>query len=364
MKKVGILTYHNARNYGAVLQTYALQKTLSTLGYNNEVINYESEYLTNVYKVKKINEIRSLKEFIKWILNKNRLENLNMKFEEFKKNKLSISRVKFSKENIKKSNSFFHSFIVGSDQVWNMNLNGNDKNYLLDFVDNQNKKISYAGSFGYSSIPDQYKLKTVELLNKFNSLSCREYEGIKIISENNIKNPSELVLDPTLLVSNESWLSIKTNIAPKEKYILMYIIAPSTEIIKTAQKLAEIKKCKLICIHNSELRKPGMINVRDCSPTDFLDYIYNAEYVISSSYHGICFSILFNKEFFYSLDKNKENNNSRINTIVSLFKLEDRNIEKFDFEKNIVDIDYNDVNHILEVNREKSKKFLKIALGE
>lgn len=361
--KVGILTYHDTRNYGAVLQAYALQKTIEALGCECEIIDYRCKAITERYKIKKINELKSLKELIKHILGAKSSKETQIKFDEFNKNFQKISKEVYEEKNIEEANSKYDIFIVGSDQVWNLNLSGKDYTYMLNFVDNDKKKNSYAASFGYKEIPTEYISSTNELVSKFNKISVREKQGKKIIEEN-LKRDVEVVLDPTLLLKKKQWEKISKYEERKKDYILLYIIALTPSLIEFANRLAKEKDCDIVYLNHSYKTKMGMENIRNASPEEFLGYLQNAKYVVTSSFHGVVFSINFEKEFFFELSKAKENFNSRLENIVDILKLRDREIVNGNNNSINKNIDYKKVNILLENERKKSMQFINKMLVE
>src|SRR5699024_8399387 len=119
-------------------------------------------------------------------------------------------------------------FISGSDQVWNLKLTNNDYNYFLKFVKDDNKKVSYASSFGYSNIPEEYRENSIKYLNKYKIITVREKKGQQII-ENIVKRNATTVLDPTLLLNKEEWMKLAKPPTFKmpNKYILLYLVSPT-----------------------------------------------------------------------------------------------------------------------------------------
>ncbi|KNH20170.1 hypothetical protein ACS78_18365 [Priestia megaterium] len=358
--KLAILTYQNALNVGAVLQAYALQQVLTKMGHQCEIIDYRNSYLEETYKSKKITQIKSPKELIKWLLNVNKEKRKRAKFSEFNQKYQNFSPTVYREDNIHESNERYDAFIVGSDQVWNMNLNGEDKNYFLSFVEDSKNKISYAASFGYKEVPSMHRTKTYEGISKLNSISVRETSG-KVITQELTNREAQVVLDPTLLLDKSKWKEINYGKRSNEEYILVYIIAATPSIIEFAKKLGEKYNCQVICIHNSPIPKKGVKNIRDCSPTEFLNYIENAKFIVSSSFHGICFSILFEKDFFFELDAKPQNNNSRIETLIGNLNLWERQIVNGE-SQTYDSIDYKDVLEKLDNEKVKSYQFLEESI--
>ncbi|MDY3959686.1 polysaccharide pyruvyl transferase family protein [Romboutsia timonensis] len=356
--KVGTLTYHDTRNYGAVLQAYALQRTIENLGVDCEIIDYKSEYLNQVYKIKSFNDIKSIKEFIKWILTITHDKKSKLKFDKFNETKQKFSIDSYTKENISEVNNIYDCFFVGSDQVWNLNLNDIDTTYFLDFVSDNDKKFSYAASFGYKSVPNNYLDITTKNLNLFKKIAVREEQGKHII-ENMLGKTAQVVLDPTLLLEKESWSKIEENINTLNKdYILVYSVAATPSLFEFAKKLSKEKNCEIIYINRSYINKLGMKNIRSASPEEFLGYISGAKYIVTSSFHGVAFALNYKKEFFYELDTKPQNNNSRLESIIDIVGLKDREIINGTNNKVDENIDYNKVDSILKEERSKSINYL------
>ncbi len=359
--KIGIITYHRAKNLGAMLQSYALQKTLEKYKGKCEIIDYRNEKMEESYKVKKIWECKSLKEKIKNILFMKKNKAFEEVRKEFNEKVQTISTKKYNKNNIKEANNDYDLFVTGSDQVWNVKLNYDDENYFLNFAEDNNKKNSYAASFGTNKINEEQKEKICNQLKTFNKISVREEEGKNVVRELTGRN-SELVLDPTLLLNKYEWENMINNERiEKEKYIFVYVIAYTPTLLEFARKLGKERNCKVICFHTSYQKYRGMKNLTKVSPQDFLNYIKNAEAVVTSSFHGMCFSINLQKEFYYELDENKVNNNSRLKTLATTLNLEDRRIINGKCINNR--INYSEVTKKLEAERKKSIQFIE-ELGE
>ena len=357
--KIGILTYHSTRNCGAVLQAYALTKFLDKIGIDSEIIDYKCKKIEEAYKIKKLWELRNVKELVKWLLSVKTQKQATERFFDFSKQYLKLSNIVYNNDNILKSNDVYDAFITGSDQVWNFNLNGIDENYILKFADKDKKKISYAASMGYKNIPEEFRNIYFENLKDFDGISLREIEALKNITDMGYK--ADLVLDPTLLLSKEEYCFAKTN--NKDKYIFVYTVAATPNIYLKAKELSKKTGLKIKWAHMSYKTFKGVKNYKNPSPEQFLELIENAEYVLTSSFHGMALSIVLNKQFFYDLDIKKENNNSRLTTLSSLLELEDREITK---DKDLLlseDIDYNKVNIALDKKRAESLEFLKESLG-
>lgn len=358
--KVGIITFHKPCNYGAALQATALNKKIIELGSECEIIDYENEKLKPTYTLEKITNIKTLIKAI--LFNKKNKIKFN-KFNAFIENNCNLSQEKYNKKNITEANNKYNKFITGSDQVWNLRLTGEDYNYLLNFVKDDNKKFSYASSFGYSEIPDEYRERCKKLFDKYSKINVREKRGKEIIEELTTKKV-DVVLDPTLLLNKNQWQNLEKKY---EKYIpnkciLAYFVSPTKQNYEFAKKLSKKLKMKVVLINYGNKMKCGMKNITKAGPGEFLWLFRNANYVVTNSFHGIAFSINLNKEFFYQTSKKAQNGNSRIENLINICGLTNRNEEKIDIN-NIQKINWIDVNEKIEAERKKSIESLKQILS-
>ena len=260
MKKIGILTFHRAENYGAVLQAYALQEKLSKDAMPAEFIDYRNENIEAPYKFFYIKG-KSIKGKIKTIISDFMFLTRNLKrkkaFTEFYNKNIKMSE-SFSKVEEFKDN--YDLYITGSDQVWNSSIVGELSDvYTLNFkTEKDSKKISYAASIGNSFIEENQKEIYKKKISKIDAISVREEEAKKALNSI-IDNKIEVVLDPTLLLTKEDWIKeVKNCININEKYILAYVITPDEEYLKIVNLLSE--KTGLKVVHFGK-RNPGYKNV-------------------------------------------------------------------------------------------------------
>ena len=317
-KKVATITFHRARNYGAVLQAVALQKAIMGLGYDSEVIDYDNRGISAYYDA--IN-VSSWKGMLSSALRYMERRRKNTAFDRFMDKELHRSR-KVKKEDLPQLEDEYDKFITGSDQVWNYLLTGADGAYFLDFVGDSKKKISYAASFGIGEIPAEKAAWYKEMLQEFGYISVREATGgrlVKSIAGMDSVND----LDPVFLLDVSAWKKIMARAEPKEKYIFLYMCDDVT--LQYAQKLATEKGLKIInVVYSKSILHPEK-NVGDCridvSPEDFLAYLYHAEYVVTGSFHATAFSIIFNKQFKVGVP---DRVGSRINDLLERTGLQQR----------------------------------------
>lgn len=364
--KAGILTFHMAHNYGAMLQAYALRKKINQLGVECEVIDYRLPEIYNWHRkdrlkklVKDNGYIVGTMKYCKRIATRYYTKDKRWcGFNEFMETYIGISSKTYeSTSELKELN--YDIYICGSDQIWNKeHSGGTDKGYFLDFTDKDVKRIAYAASKGPTEIDEDDKDVFLSKLKAFDAIGVREKGLQESLKEIGIKG-SEWVLDPTLLLNKNEWLEIQKerNI---EKYVLIYKVKNDKRLYDCARKYASKNNCKIVEItYHKDESLEDIIQIEDCGPRDFLNIFNNADFVVTNSFHGTCFSVNFNKQFYAIPYKGLS---SRIDSILELLKLENRNIENIkdiEFEE----IDYTNANLILEDERRKSIEFLQKSLS-
>lgn len=350
MSSVHILTFHRALNYGAVLQCYGLYKTVLKIQNNCDVIDYRADCIEKRYRV--IHKNNSLKGFVKAVLTVPNVRIKRRKFNNFIRNNIKTTATIKSQDNLSEiswSKSDF--YCVGSDQVWNLDLIEGDTSFLLDFVPEGATKISYAASIG-TRIKPEWKEIFANKLESFQSVSVREQTAQEQLEECGVKSSVEI--DPVFLLTKEEWVE-KAKSVKNESYILIYLLQKADDFMNEAIKYAKKKGKKIVIISTGLKRQYDAEYVSDCGPEEFLGYFNGADTVFTNSFHGIAFSILLNKNFYYQLQGNNVKTNSRLLDIIKMFNLEQRhidNIEKDDF------IDYKEVNGVIEEKRKSAIKYI------
>lgn len=367
--KVGTITYHRAVNYGAVLQTLALQKVLDKLEVENEVIDYRADYVEWIYKPFCMRDRKSIGDFFKIVKGASIKSKKRNQFFNFIKKNIRLSKKAYTNKTLDEANEVYDLFITGSDQVFNLDCSNYDTNYLLEFVKDNDKKASYAASFGFDEMPEKDVQEYQRLLSGFKNISVREACGVEIVKKA-IGGKATEVLDPTLLISKDEWKEIVGNQKSSESgYILIYALMPSKTLIEFANKLQELTGLNIVFIKDS-LTKEG-INIlndnvkylKDVEPLEFVKLIADAEYVITNSFHGTAFSINFNKKFFTELLAPETKVNSRLENILDMLDLRNRQLIDLD-SLTLDDIDYDRVNSLLQERRDLSIGYLKNILAK
>lgn len=370
MKKVGILTFHFADNFGAVLQAYALQKVIKKLDnkIDVDIIDFRPKSLTQIYD-HSINIKRAIKKYgylntlgFLW----NRIyyfipvEKRLRTFEKFRKKYLQVSDITYkSTDEIQSNSPEYDYYITGSDQVWNpIYIKYVGYSYFLDFVINNSKKIAYAASIA-QPVEDQYINDYKKHINTFDYISIREKASLKFlhsITEKEIK----VTLDPTFLIEKDEWDKIMRVPEINDKYILVYGIQFNDELIELANRISEETGLKIVSFYSKKYFKNMVTSIKYKAPDDFLGYLSKAELVLTNSFHGTVFSIIYNKPF-YTVPHTVTG--SRMKDLLETFELQDRLIYRAaDIDKVNYDIDFEKTAKILEEHKNGSLNFIKKAL--
>lgn len=362
MEKVGIITWFKHNNYGTVLQAYALQEKIISFGDEAKLINYSTRIKKTMIHEMNINFIISkLSDEMLKRKYKNNYSKVNKKFDDFRNKYLNFTDECDNHIELKEISDSFDKIICGSDQIWNPNFF--DKHFFLDFVEDNSTKISYAPSIGVSTInKNEIKEKMSYYINRFSSISVREEQGYECIKEFCDKD-IKVVLDPTLLLTKEEWIeTLDINVEPKP-YILCYFLGNNKEYVKIAKSLSKQLNLPIKVFPTTPLITKFSDNevLLECGPKEFVEKVCNSSFILTDSFHGLIFSINFEKQFYALKRFNNSSNsqNSRIYNILKKFNLESR-IYKDDIE--LSNINYCEVNKKLYKERNNSITYLKKSL--
>jgi hypothetical protein len=373
VKKIGIITFHRSYNYGAVLQTYALQNFILSLGYDSEVIDYKNSMLRRYHR----SVFRNMLSYFWNRIGKRSLvgNSRQIKTDNFIASHVWVAKTKYTDSSVLHRNPpQYDAYVTGSDQVWNPNITGGDSSYFLTFVPKNKLKISYAASFGVTILNDEYKKKYLDYLQGIDIISVREYEGKAIVNDL-IRKDVQVTVDPTLLLEKQDWEKIAILYNNKKPYVLCYHMPGdkivNRAIILLARKIARINNWEIISIGQKEYMRllPGNKKIFNAGPDEFVGLIRNAAFVITNSFHGTVFSIIYNKPFYIPINYNlpvEQVLSSRITSLLKMLNIENRLVPadlRFD-ELNIEEIEYGKVNVLLRKAREESRRFLIDALRE
>ena len=384
MKKLGICVCYQHRNYGSQLQSYATTVELKKRNIDFEIIRYKKKITPALL-------LKALPRLVNPVFIGDRIllryqKILVMKFKpELKKNNTirnkcladfstqrftDLSPVYYGYETLKKESEKYHTVMVGSDQLWGPG--GITSNfYNLMFAGEKTKKISYSASFGVSQIkPKLHKLYTT-FLNRMDHISVREIAGKKLVEQLSHKK-AQVVVDPVMLLDAQEWLKeIPNKNRYSEPYIFAYFLGASAEHRKAVTDFAKKKGIKIVTVrHMDKYNKVdenfGDFAPYDVGPDDFVNFIRNAEYVFTDSFHGSVFSVLYQKKFMVFArycDDDIVSKNSRIDSFCEIYGLTE-NRYRGNIEAVENDIDYKTVLEKVQKEREKSRAFLDKALKD
>lgn len=376
--KIGILTQPLQSNYGGLLQAYALQVILKRMGH--EVLTVDRHFKRKFLYQKLIIVIKRL--ILRFILQRKDIISI-LPFEPTKEEAATIRRntIQFIKENIETTsvydskikakdlkNYHFEAYIVGSDQVWRPKYSPNIANYFLDFLkDNKSvKRISYAASFGvdeWEFTPGQTK-RCKAHINKFNSISVREESGVKLCKEK-FGVEGIQVLDPTMLLNKDDYIKLIRNesLSKIPQLLMVYILDYSEIKLKIIQRITlELKLDPNFIIPKGKLNKENRKQINSFilpSLPEWLNGFFSADFVVTDSFHGTVFALIFNKQFICIA--NKKRGTARMSSLLVSLGLIDRMIFNFDDLSDVISLPliiYKEINPIIEKQKLKSFAFL------
>ncbi len=359
-RRVGILTFPNSTSHGAVLQMYALYNTIAEMNYCPEVIYYHNNYMRKLEHVSE-QQKGALRSAFRMITRRLVHGKMYRGFRRFELTMTHNPTKPFSDcERLFSLGAGYQSVICGSDQVWNPKITDYDISYFLNFCSSETDRIAYAPSFGFTNFSSDYDAAIAHELSAFTAVSVRERQGQEKIKEL-IGYVPELVLDPTFLIPPTQWESLETRCKVPNQYILYYSLRHADDTMRFCMEFAKKKQIPVVVVGGnmfSNLKAGANVQyMYDTDPTQWLYLIHHASYVVTNSFHGLAFSIIYRKNFFLSLTSLT---NERLENLVSLFGLE-KQIIRDGTESN--DTDYAAAETVLPVMREQSLNFLKRALN-
>lgn len=349
MKKVGIVTFHQALNYGAVLQAFALQNyiTNSFTDVQAQIVDYRCEKLTGIYTLKNLRQnilVKGIKA-AHFLLKK-------AKFDAFTKKHIALSRKHYTAQTVSEADGEYDLFLTGSDQVWNPHLSGTDLNYLLQFA-SPDKRYSYAASIGLGEIPQELQTAYKALLQDYRGISVREADAKEILEAIGLQGDIRVHLDPTLLLDRQDWIDVCKGISPRKKgYVLIYSVTYSEELIREAVKFAKDRGLDVLYI-GQRTKNKDVHYIPSIRIDKLLALFRDAEFVFENSFHGTVFSTIFHKKFYAYLPFS-DGRNSRITNLLNIIGLASRtNMDNIG-----CDVDWEQVDEKIRLERRSSQEYL------
>lgn len=364
MYSIGIITFHCADNYGAMLQAYALKQYLRKQEISADIVRYEPPFMTGRHWWIPYIPSGGLYEILKngWNGWKRNLE-VGRKFLE-KRIKMKQFRKQYLVESRQRKLLFvnqlkrlkYQYYIVGSDQIWNPDITWGLRRAYFGAFRNKYKRrvIAYAASLGKAGLSSVYDKQFSELLSYVDDISVRECAALSYINKF-CKKKIAVVLDPVFLLKSEEWQKIEK--LPNEKgYIFAYMTEDNQDLVVYLKNLSKSKNlCIITNSGRKELKGDNIVIDYTMDPAQFLGYIHNAKYVVTNSFHGTAFSIIFKKNF---MAFNHSSVGERIINILTLHDLEKRLYKKDTTVEIDCNIDWIKVERNTEINIRCAELFL------
>jgi len=370
--KIGILTFHFADNYGAVLQAYALQTYIEALGHDVSIINYRPLYMTNggclrLPRSKRDVYANATVLFIKIARLRAALtgKKRDMAFAAFRSKHLKIGELEYTTlSQLRAEPPNCDAYICGSDQIWNPPARaGVDAAYYLDFGAKTCRRISYAASFGAAVLDEDYKQDIGRLLRRLDAVSVREESGVKL-AESMAGQHALWVPDPALLLND--YASVMSE--PEDKdYVFSYCLCGNDYIKDVQEFVAKSLRSRVLLPYSPQQRWASNGTVVHLGPSEWLGCIKCARAVVTNSFHGTVFSILFCKPFItVPLSGRKQGLNERFTSLLTRLGLSSRLLSSAK-ETHIqqlmkTQIDWEDVHRRLRIWQNEARDYLVHAL--
>lgn len=358
--KILTATYHHEHNYGAMLQAYALQQCLISLGYENEIIDYVENIPTIFKKVgfsPKKQNLSALLYNAKVLLKYKKFKTGYQRFEDFyNKNMIKTKRYELYEE-LKDIDG--DMLLAGSDQLWNFKNRDSINKFFTFSFNHSIKKVTYAISMGgFHGFSKQMKQEFNNCVKEFDYISVREPDVIEYLEQENVDVEYQINIDPVFLLQKEQWFQLVDSCQNEYDfgdYIVCYELIPNPVLNIILHELKEKFGYKVVIVApNAYSKLKGDYIINDAGPVELLKIIKNAKYVVSTSFHGIAFSIIFNKPFYAVLSSHAP---GRIKTLLKTFGFENKGIGSADHTLDY-NFDYSQVDNMINKQREDSIQYL------
>lgn len=307
--KIGILTASRTDNNGTDLQALAMQTLFQKYGNDVELINYKCAKLENSRKVFYPHNLAGLLSIPYHFYR-------HYSHEQFRKRYFKISEIKYDKYSI--ATNRYDVIVVGSDQIWNLSITGNDLSFFLPYQNCKQKKCSYAASLGRTGIKQWNEMFELEKkLRDFDIVSVREESGICAFEEIGIKAQSDL--DPVLMMTQLEWNHYASAKKRLDKYVLVYVVDQTRKAVAFACELAKKRGLIVIYVGNPIKPIPGAKVKRFVSMEEWLGLVRDADTIVTNSYHCLAFTFLYNKPFvWFEISNNSESNTRLLNLMIKM----------------------------------------------
>lgn len=355
-----VLVTKIGKNYGALLQAYALKRTLENLDNDVNILYYDLDKTKNTYRL--LPRVNSRSSFIKFLASIKRLRATKQSvkcFLEFREKYFNFTRVYNNYNELCSDSPLADVYITGSDQVWNPKINF-DPAYYLMFGNEDAIRVSYAASIGISKIPEKYEEEFISRVKKIEHRSVREESAKQLLEEYGIT--STVHVDPTLLLKQEDYNRIAVETKIKKPYVLLYLLIIPEKVEQYINQVRIMYPGHLIVSipGSTHAKKMGDLEVADIGPCEFLGLVRDASAVLTSSFHGTVFSIIYRRNFISILPMGT---GERISNLLDNLKLTNRIASS---PREVIhideDINWSDVEEIINIQRKNSLDYLESVI--
>ena len=365
--KIDIITFHNTSNFGATLQCCAMSRYLQQLGHEVEIINYLPQYVLKKKSVfKYFKRPKTAAQLVKstivgtaYAMRAAKIIGKDRKYENFISKNLKLTKPYHTFEELLQNPPTADLYLCGSDQIWNSVLTGGqlDEAFFLEFA--KGRKVSYGVSLGELDV-EANKEKLRDMTLDFEALSVRERTSSYVLSEV-LERPVEQVLDCTLLLEKQDYSTMESELqSTKKPYLLLYNIHQSVTTTGIAKEEAKKRNLQIIDISPNPLVKiNGTDHLVNIGPAEFLSLFRHASYVVTNSFHGTVFSVIYEKPFVTVPHSVRS---SRMTELMEALQIKDRLAYEYGYE-DPGEIDYVAVKHRLDELRAQSFRYIDRCLS-
>lgn len=369
MKKIAIMTFHRPLNYGAALQAVATYIIFEKTNFKPLLIDYRHpriEKSRRVFDLDKKNSLyQNTKNIIKGILRFRTENNRKNRFDSFVLENSLMSEACADDAQLVEATKNCDLLLVGSDLVWNWDLDKDLNNaFFLTFYGKSDKlKCSYASSIGTNEIPEEYREKYKKYLQSFDYISVREKTAKNILEKISGKQ-IKVVLDPTLMVEEKEWEKLEKWVKVPEKYVVCYILEFTPNVIEIIRKVEEYYQLPVIYFTRDNVYGAYGVSMYKYGPAEFLFILHHAEFILTNSFHGTVFAMLYNRNFATIPHSTR---GSRMRDLLMELQMSERLIrDEQGFNslvKNGINVDYSNFEGNLERLRKESMEYIESLRG-
>lgn len=367
MKRIGIATFFDD-NFGTCLQAFSLQQLINKMGYSSEIIRYyrQTRTLQSESRWKKLFRYAPSK-VLYYFANRALIEQKKAAFSAFRRDRMVFSEDTYYRDSdLSNLSGHYDALVCGSDMIWSEDFSADWSYLYLSFAD-KNKSISYAPSFGKNSLTEDNVRVCRPYINGIGALSCREEAGVDLIKRV-FGLEAEHVIDPTLLLTQDEWRKAIDNDdrMVNDRYCLVYcFLGTQRGREKIFQQIEKREGLKLVFLsgadgHYSKYKYKGSVG-----PMEFVRMYRDAEFVVTDTFHGLLFALIFNKPFVVLAKEPFGVSADRQKSTLSTLGLQDRYIS-YDkiIDQRLLSLDYSIVNNQIEEMRKTSLGYLRQSLQQ